>query len=214
MCSATIRRADRSFVTMNTFRHRIWIWVDGLLVVAVLMLLMLVWHARYFGKVTPSTGHKLESTDRNRMAPGHEPEVALHQASAPRASNPAILVRPVRLGGLPMPRDARPQWCEQGVCETEWEKVPLSPGLDMIQTDHGYVVAFSQPNMRDEDDIRIDCVKGSLNIETVVRDMRGNAQGVSCRRIRLPADSVSDSGLESALSNGVLRIFIPRAVQP
>jgi HSP20 family molecular chaperone IbpA len=199
---------------MNTFTHRIWIWVDGLLVVAVLMLLVLVWHARYFGRDTQSTGHQPESTDRNWRAPGREPEVAHHQASDPRASKPAILVRPVRLGGLPMPRDVRPQWCEQGVCDTEWEKVPVSPGLDMIQTDHGYVVAFSQPNMRQEDDIRIDCVQGSLKIETVVRDVRGNAKGVSCRRIRLPADSVFDSGMESALSNGVLRIFIPRAVQP
>lgn len=203
------------FSEMNTFGHRIWTWVDSLLVVAVLMLLVLVWHARYYVRDVPSTGNQqLESTDRNRLAPGHEPEVAQHRTSEPGVSKPAILVRPVRLGGVPMPHDARPQWCEQGVRDTEWEKVPLSPGLDMMQTEHGYVVAFSQPNMRDEDDIRIDCVNGSLNIESVVRDVRGNAQGLSCRRIRLPADSVSDSGLESVLSNGVLRIFIPRAVQP
>lgn len=199
---------------MNTFTHRIWIWVDGLLVVAVLMLLVLVWNARYSGRDAPSTGHQPESTDRNWRAPGLEPEVAQHQASESGASKPAILVRPVRMGGVPMPHDAGPQWCEQGVRDTEWEKVPLSPGLDMIQTDHGYVVAFSQPNMRDEDDVRIDYVNGSLNIESVVRDVRGHAQGFSCRRIRLPADSVSDGGMESALSNGVLRIFIPRAVQP
>jgi HSP20 family molecular chaperone IbpA len=168
----------------------------------VFVLLAVLVYSRYGGAVY-----------RAEAAHDPGPPVVQHAAPALRTTPATATLVPLRVGAPQLPCDVRPQWREQGVRDVEWDKLPPSPGLDMIQTDRGYVVAFSLPRVRDED-IRIDCVRGSLDIRAVVRDADGKAQGQAFRRIRLPVDSVADSELQRAFSNGVLRVFIPRTPQP
>lgn len=177
-----------------------------------LLLLVLLLGSRYGGRLISAgkAGVRPQpASEAGVHAPAAVPTAAPTAAPVARPPSAAPTVSPVRLNGPPMP-DIRPRWREQGVRDVEWDRLPPFPGMDMIQTDRGYVVSLCLPSVRGED-ICIDCASGSMEVQAVIRDAEGNTRGRAFRRIRLPVDSVVDCELERVFSNGVLRVFVPRS---
>lgn len=196
---------------MKAFRHQLWKWVDGALFTAVLVLFALLLYYRY-GKIGAQFSFFNQASPHDKAV--LTPASGVKDPKEPMLRRPVAVpnsIRPIGWGGATSAHDTRLQWSEQGVRDVEWDKLPPSPGLDMIQAARGYVVVFSLPNVLNED-ILIGCANGSLDIKAIIRDTLGNVQGQAFRRIRLPSDSVADGGFERVFSNGVLRVFIPRVL--
>jgi len=189
------------------WRYRIWQWLDRMLILSAVALLAWVLIERYGGQGAPSVGTK-GRFDRESMREG-QPDARPVAPDVVRKAVPVTGAHPVSLGGPAVLRDDRPVWRERGVRDVEWETLPYAPGMDMVQTERGYVVAFSLPGIRREE-IQIDCANGLLAITALFRDIQSGVQRDARRRIRLPADSLTSGTLEQTFSNGVLRVFIPR----
>jgi HSP20 family molecular chaperone IbpA len=93
-----------------------------------------------------------------------------------------------------------------------WEHLMDSPSMDMRESDEGYEVLFCLPGTR-ASDVRVTL---SGRILYVLADLRDPANpdtvlGTYERRVQLPGPIAPDSSPTAALTNGLLRISIPRS---
>jgi len=116
-------------------------------------------------------------------------------------------VHPVSFDDRTHPASARDAWSRQGVESGEWDWLPASPGMDMAETAHDYVLLFSLPGVRDND-IRLTVTDRVVTVEATLRDFRGAAVGGVLRRVQLPRPTIESPPVAAVLSNGLLRVCV------
>ncbi len=93
-----------------------------------------------------------------------------------------------------------------------WESIMTSPAMDMKERDNRYVVLVSLPGIRSSD-VRVSLEGRILTVYTDVRtmDRYGGHVATFERAVQLPGP-VADAHLaEATLTNGVLRISVPKS---
>lgn len=97
--------------------------------------------------------------------------------------------------------------------DSGWDSILASPAMDMKEKDNRYVVVFSLPGIRPSD-VRVSLEGRILTVYTDVRGMDGYGEHIATfeRAVQLPGP-VADAHLaEATLTNGVLRISVPKSM--
>jgi len=97
-----------------------------------------------------------------------------------------------------------------GVQSREWDLLPSSPGMDMSETPHDYVLAVSLPGARPEN-IYLSITNSVVTILARFCDNRGNMIGSMIRRVQLPVlPNGGHPAVTSCFSNGMLRVCVAK----
>lgn len=170
-------------------RHRIWIAANGLLALAVLVLLVVLGYR--------TLGHQAIGSPAKPEPPAaHRIEVNVGRVQAASYDE----------AGSRMLPDA---WSRRGAPPQEWDWLPSSPGMDMAETARGYVLRFSMPGVRDED-IHLTVTDRLVTVQAQLRSASGASVGSILRRVRLPEAAADAGRVDVSFSNGVLHVCVPR----
>lgn len=182
---------------------RLWMYVNVLLALAVMVLLicLLVGLGRSRA-AAPANGNAEPGAQAVEAAPS--PPVARREVDAGRVG-----VRPVSYLKSAMSADATESWRLRGVQPQEWARLPASPGMDMAETQDGYLLTFSLPGVRN-DDIRLSLTGRVMTVQAVVRDPQGKQVGGMERRVLLPRASGDAAEFQALYTNGILRICVTK----
>jgi len=95
--------------------------------------------------------------------------------------------------------------------DSGWDSIMASPAMDMKEKDNRYVVVFSLPGVRSSD-VRVSLEGRMLTVYTDVRSMDGYGEHIATfeRAVQLPGPVADAQLAEATLTNGVLRISVPK----
>lgn len=93
-----------------------------------------------------------------------------------------------------------------------WDRLPASPTLDMRDTENGYLVTCSIPGLR-PDDLGVLLEGRVLTVRALCGSDAGRNQ-IYERRILLPGPVGSAEQAEALVTNGVLRVHVPKGTEP
>lgn len=93
-----------------------------------------------------------------------------------------------------------------------WEQLPASPSLDMRSTEGGYLVTFNIPDVHSEDlgvllegrMLTVRALCGAPGVEGGLRRYE--------RRVLLPGPVGAAEDAQAQLTNGILRVHVPRGL--
>jgi len=92
-----------------------------------------------------------------------------------------------------------------------WDRIMASPTMDMKERDNRYVVVFSLPGSSPAD-VRVTLEGRLLTVNTDVRSEDGSGRYIATfqRSVQLPGPVGDAHSAEAMLTNGVLRVSIPK----
>ena len=191
---------------------RLWRWLDRLLLALVLALQIVLlrgWSVQRQGGDDQSRA--VSEHRRAAVAPsaGHVQPVSAGPVAAARAvtSPRGRLFSGVSdLFELALRDVERPASFDEG-----WERLRCSPAMDMRETEDHYLVLFSLPGVQREE-VDVSFERGLLTVESPVATLRNGVVKRLRRQVRLPGPVAQGEEAWASLTNGVLRICLPKAV--
>lgn len=188
---------------MFPYRMPVFVVVNGFLASGVVVCACLTaqpgWWKGVAGLISTGSDRNVKEQSAARTAPVRREIDAGH-----------VGLRPVSFGDMGQ-RHASPDiWSAHGAQPQEWDWLPASPGMDMAETAHDYVISFSMPGIR-PDDIRLTVTDCVVTVQAKLRDAGGTPVGAVVRRVQLPATANGFlAGVATSLSNGILRVCVAK----
>ncbi|MFZ4396190.1 MAG: Hsp20/alpha crystallin family protein [Kiritimatiellia bacterium] len=191
---------------MQFFNIRFWVYLNAALALVVIVLLigLLIGRGRASHAVEPAAGNGEMGAQAVDALPALLPPAVRREVDAGRVG-----VRPVSYVKNAVAPDATENWRMRGMHPQEWARLPASPGMDMTETQNGYLLTFSLPGVRNED-IRLSLTGRVMTVQAMVRDPHGKQVGGMERRVLLPRASGDLAEFQALYSNGVLRICVAK----
>ncbi len=165
------------------FFKEIWIMLDKLLLILVFVLLVAVWYTERHSMAQPVA-----------MLPVNQ---VVTPAKAP-SSRKVIEAQRVSTGSQRLNSIART------MLDSDWERSPCRPALDMREDGKVYEVMVALPEGVTAANIRINAIGNALTLS--VADQAGGQ--TLLRRVRLPCSLVRAEHVTSVISNNVLHVRI------
>jgi len=173
----------------KTGLERLWAACDNLLLLAVFVLLGVVWYSTNRADVALTSG---------KSAKGG--------AGQARISVRKFMPRPRTVDGLRVSTGrTRMNTIARSMVASDWERVPLTPALDMRENGKEYEVLFALPDEFVKESVRVTAMGNVLTLT-----MKASETGKTyMRRIRIPCgvDDRADA-IQTAISNDVLHVRI------
>lgn len=180
-------------------------WFDRFLVLGGIVLQLFVLaqlheYKRSFGAGGEAVRAKTDSvvTDRDRPLSGSGNAIGRKREMALRREPP------------PAAREAPPDPALM-VLDREWDRLMRTPAMDMAELNDAYMVLFGLPGIeRPEVDVRLNGAVLTVSLHMVNRRNGSRHSSQVMRRVRLPWPVAPGAAPSYSLSNGVLRVRVPK----